>query len=99
METEELIKADDFCTHYHVEDSLLESMQETGLIEVVWIQQTRYLHSSQLCLLEKMVRLHQELGINLAGIEAITHLLERHEAMQAEIKLLRNRLRHYERDL
>ena len=99
METEDLIKADDFCAHYHVEDSLLESMQDTGLIEVVWIQETRYLHSSQLYLLEKMVRLHQELGINLAGIEAITYLLERHEAMQAEIKVLRSRLRHDESSL
>ncbi|GAB3171055.1 chaperone modulator CbpM [Telluribacter humicola] len=99
METEELIKADDFCTHYEVDYSLIESLQDTGFIEVVFIEETYYLHSSQLRLLEKLVRLHQELGINLAGIEAITYLLERHEAMQSELRSLRNRLRLYESNL
>jgi chaperone modulatory protein CbpM len=38
-----------------------------------------------------MIRLHNELEINVAGIEAITHLLERVEQMQEEMRRLRNR--------
>jgi hypothetical protein len=45
-----------------------------------------------------MIRLHHELDINLAGIEAITHLLQRVENMHEEMRLLRNRLQRYEHD-
>jgi hypothetical protein len=46
--------------------------------------------------LEKMVRLHHDLDINIAGIEAIAHLLERLEYLQDEMRTLKNRLRLYE---
>jgi hypothetical protein len=45
-----------------------------------------------------MIHLHHDLEINIAGIEAITHLLERVEQMQQNMKGLRNRLRIYEED-
>jgi chaperone modulatory protein CbpM len=37
-----------------------------------------------------MIRMHHELEINVAGIEAITHLLVRVEQMQEELRILRN---------
>jgi chaperone modulatory protein CbpM len=43
-----------------------------------------------------MIHLHHDLEINIAGIEAITHLLERVEQMQENVRGLRNRLRLYE---
>jgi hypothetical protein len=46
--------------------------------------------------LEKIVRLHFELDINLEGIETIAHLLERMEGMQEKIVQLTNRLKAYE---
>ena len=46
--------------------------------------------------MEKISRLHDELEINVEGIEAITHLLERIENLQNEIASLENRLRLYE---
>jgi hypothetical protein len=42
--------------------------------------------------LEKFVRLHYDLDINLEGIETINYLLERIEEMQKEIVNLRNKL-------
>ena len=48
--------------------------------------------------IEKLVRLHYDLDINLEGIEAITYLLNRVKNMQAEIILLKNRLSIYEDD-
>jgi hypothetical protein len=42
-----------------------------------------------------MVRLHEDLGINVPGIEAIHHMLGRMEHLQEELVRLRNRLRRF----
>ena len=42
--------------------------------------------------LEKFVRLHYDLDINIEGIETINHLLEKIEEMQKEIVRLRNKM-------
>ena len=43
-------------------------------------------------LLEKMVRLHNELDINPEGIQAIYHLLGQVESLQQEVAALKRRL-------
>ncbi|MDO3627941.1 chaperone modulator CbpM [Mucilaginibacter sp. BT774] len=98
MSTATLISTTEFCTWHQVEHTFIHSLSEAGLIEITLIDQDEFIHETQLQRLEKMVRLHHELEINLAGIEAITHLLDRVEAMHQEMRLLKNRLRLYERD-
>jgi len=93
-----LIAANDFCTYHHVEYTFVRSLNEAGLVELTVIDQTDYIPETQLKKLERMVRLHDELEINLAGIEAISHLLQRMESIQEEMRLLRNRLTRYEGD-
>jgi chaperone modulatory protein CbpM len=91
-----LIAANDFCTYHHVEYTFVRSLNEAGLVDLMAIDETDYIPETQLLQLERMVRLHNELEINLAGIEAISHLLQRMENIQEEIRLLRNRLHRYE---
>ncbi len=93
---ENLIPADEFCSTHNIEVSFIRTLQETGLIEITTIEETVYIHSSQLQDLERIVHLHFELDINLEGIETIDHLLKRINYMQDEIMFLRNRLRLYE---
>lgn len=93
---ENLIPADEFCAIHNIEISFIYSLQETGLIEITTIEETGYIHTSQLQELEKIVRLYYELDINLEGIDTINHLLQRINDMQDEITALRNRLRLYE---
>jgi hypothetical protein len=96
MENENLIALGDYCMHYSIEISFVHSLNGAGLVEIVTVQNTDYLHREDLAYLEKMVRLHQELDINLEGIEAIAHLLNRLDVLQEELNTLRNRLRLYE---
>jgi chaperone modulatory protein CbpM len=96
MQTENLIAINAFCANHNIEISFISSLQETGLIEITTIEETGYIHESQLQQLEKIVRLYYELDINLEGIETITHLLQRINDMQDEITDLKNRLRLYE---
>lgn len=91
-----LITTSDFCTWHQVEYTFINSLNQAGLVEILVIGKTEYIPESELQKLEKMVRLHNELEINVAGIEAITHLLQRIENIQEEMRLLRNRLGRYE---
>ena len=95
---EHLISTDDFCTHYKVEYAFINSLQEHGLIEVTTIDEHSFIDHDHLKNVERLVRLHYDLDINLEGIEAITYLLNRVKNMQDEIIALKNRLRIYEDD-
>ena len=91
-----LIAVDEFCSNHNIEVSFISSLQQTGLIEITTIKETGFIDADQLQHLEKIVRFYYELGINLEGIETITHLLQQINSLQDEIIELRNRLRLYE---
>ena len=96
METEEMIPANEFCIHHNIELEFIYSLNQSGLIEIIIVEERLFLPVSQLGHLEKLVRLYYEMDINLEGIETINHLLQRMNAMQQQIVLLNNRLRMYE---
>jgi chaperone modulatory protein CbpM len=96
MTMKNLIPASEFCTNYKVSISFIRSLQDNGLLETTTIEETEYIPVSRLQELERIVRLHYDMDINLEGIETIMHLLQRIRFMQDEITVLRNRLRIYE---
>lgn len=98
MEMKKLISTHEFCASHHVEISFIHSLEETGLIEITTIEEIGFIPISQLQQLEKIVRLYNELGINVEGIDTITHLLHRIIILQDEIIALKNRLRLFEND-
>ena len=98
MEKEELIPVDVFCAHHQIEVTFVRSLQQAGLIELVTHEEVTYIDPDRVRQLEKYVRLHYDLEINMEGLEAITHLLNRVENMQEQIRTLRNRLNFYEGD-
>ncbi len=87
------IPAKEFCMHYQVEYAFIYSLHESGLVKVSGPETEPVFDEKELPNVERMVRMHEELGINLEGIEAIVPLLDRIEKMQAEMNLLRNHLR------
>ena len=96
MQTEYLIAIDEFCTIHNIEISFITSLQQTGLIEITTIKESSFIDPVQLQQLEKIIRLYFEMDINLEGIEAIYHLLQKITSQQEEIIALKNRLRLYE---
>ena len=96
MENDQLIAIDVFCTNYNVEYAFVESLQAHELIETVIVGDAQFLQIPQLSHIERIIRLHHELDINLEGIEAIQGLLGRIEHLDREVASLRNRLRFYE---
>jgi chaperone modulatory protein CbpM len=90
---ENLIATTEICTYHGVEYTFISSLSEAGLVELTLIDNTPYIPESQLHKLEKMIRMHYELDINIPGIEAIVYLLERVEQLQEQMRIVRNQLR------
>ena len=96
MKEEDLILAEEICVRYQVERQFITSLKDSGIIEIVTVQETEYIHCDHLAQFEKMRRLHEELEINMQGLEAINHLLGKLEHLQSENLKLKNRLGLYE---
>ena len=97
MQTDDLIRAEDFCVNYNTELSFINYLSQFGLIEITSVEETAYIPHSQLGRLEQLARLHYDLDINLEGLDAVAHLLERLRGLQSEIINLKNRLSFYEK--
>ncbi|HLK28319.1 MAG TPA: chaperone modulator CbpM [Puia sp.] len=96
MPDQDLISVTEFCESHHLQFGFIESLQQYGLIEMTTVEQTSFVHDSELPKLEQFARLHHELDINFEGMEAITHLLQRMDEMHHEIIKLKNKLSLYE---
>ena len=99
MQTEYLVSIDQFCASHSIEIAFINSLRYNGLIDITTIEETDFIEADQLQQIEKFIRFHYDLDINLEGIETITYLLQRIDAMQDEIRSLRNRLRLYESEM
>jgi len=74
----------------------LHALQDYGLVQVTTVEQRVFIDADDLSDVERIIHLHQDLDINLEGIDAIMQLLKRLEKAQEELTTLRNRLRLYE---
>ena len=98
MATRHLITITDFCGYHQIEHTFIHSLHEAGLVKLNTVDETPYIPQTELQKLEKMIRLHHDLEINIAGIEAISHLLDRVESLNEDIRMMRNKLQFYEGD-
>ena len=94
MQTE-LIIVSEYCQKCHIEPSFIDLLEEGGLIEVRAEAGEHYLLVAQLPEVERYSSMYYDLSINIEGIDAIHHLLERMEGMRREINSLHNRLSLY----
>ena len=95
----EWITIEAYCISHHTEVSFVDALEESGLIEVIEVEEARCIQYDQLEQLESFTRLHHELNINVEGIETVHYLLQRIGGMQQQIQLLENRLKRYGGDV
>ena len=96
MQTEQLILLETFCIEYPVEFSFIQLLTEHGLVQITTVEEQHYIPESELPQIEKIIRLHNDLAINLEGVEVINYLLEKLQQQQDEINALQNKLRFFE---
>lgn len=96
MNLNDLIEIDELCIRYKVAHTFITSLSESGLIEVITLEQKEYVHCDKITEFEKMHRLYHDLNINIEGLEAIQHLLKKLNELQKTNLKLQNRLNLYE---
>jgi len=96
MEKENYILVRRYCERTHIPDSFISALNEFGLIKCKQIETEIYISDEEIPEIERFDRLHNDLGINLEGIDALDHMLRRLREMENEMNVLRKRLRLYE---
>ena len=74
METTKFIRISECCVNYGIEESFVFDLQEYEVIQIKLVGNEPHLLEKELPILEKMIRMHQELEINPQGLQAIYHL-------------------------
>ncbi|MEL1241809.1 chaperone modulator CbpM [Flavobacterium flavipallidum] len=96
MNTDNFIPIKTLCQHYKVEISFFNTLDENGLIEIQFVDNIQYVHKESIYEIEKIVRMHKDLDVNIEGIDVVLNLLQKIDALQTELLRVRNRLLLYE---
>lgn len=80
---------------YEVEEAFIASLHEVGLIRVIDLDDDRFIEYEDLSDLEQFIRWYYEMDINVEGIDALRHMLQRVRSLQSEIAQLRHELQFY----
>jgi len=96
MENENLIRIDVLCSVHNIDISFIHALQQSGLAELILEEESFYLQKSHIGHIEKMIRLHYELEINMEGLEVVGHLLDKIDSLSEEVRSLKNRLSRFE---
>ncbi|MFV0564506.1 MAG: chaperone modulator CbpM [Flavobacteriaceae bacterium] len=96
MENSELISVREIVVCHDIDNDFMEQLETYQLVEFVMKDANRYIYVEQLPKVERFIRLHYDLDINLEGIEVIKNMLDKMETMQGTIRQLQNRLTIYE---
>lgn len=82
---------------YKIERSFVEELNQSGLVRLVTEQEREFVECDELEHLEQFIRWNRDLDINVAGIEALHHLLQRMNSLQDELTRLKNELAFYKK--
>ena len=96
MSKENFIPLHKLCELYKVEMSFFSSLNEIGLIQIIAIEESQYIHKDKINDVEKMIRMHRDLEINIEGIDIAFNLLKKIDELENEIISIKNRLKIYE---
>ncbi|KFF06038.1 chaperone modulator CbpM [Flavobacterium reichenbachii] len=96
MSNKNLIQIKQFCLYHEIENTFIKELHNYGLVEIIIEENDEYVQPEQLPEIEKMMRMHYDLNINLEGIDAIYHLLNKIEVLQQHLTNTQNKLRIYE---
>jgi hypothetical protein len=75
--------------------SFFETLNDYGILEIRTVKQTAFIEKEDIGEFERVLRLHDDLGINFEGIDVINRLLKRIEALESELLNYKNKLDFY----
>ncbi|MNU30172.1 chaperone-modulator protein CbpM [compost metagenome] len=96
MQQDNLILVSHYCSLHDLDQGFITELYRYELIEIITIEQEDYLDINHLSELERITRLHHDLGINIEGIETVINLLEKIAQMNRQMLTLQQQLKQYE---
>jgi len=93
MEANNLILVEKFCSNCEVDFSFIDSLNEHGIVEIIVLENEKYISHEQLKDIERAIRFHYELNINMEGIDVISNLLKQIVDLRQELTATKNRLK------
>ncbi|WP_339701391.1 chaperone modulator CbpM [uncultured Marixanthomonas sp.] len=90
------IQVSTYCKQTNIDRDFIQSLEQYGFIKVKVTKNEPEIAEDDITEIERMFRLHKELGINLEGIDALNNLVKRMRMMKTELFQLKNRLKLYE---
>lgn len=96
MNKENLISVAQLCSYYKVEHSFFSSLNEFGIVEINTIENTTFIHQEKINDIEKIIRLVEELDVNIESVDIVFHLLNKIETLQEELNSMKNKLSQFE---
>jgi len=91
-----LIPIQKICETYQVSELFFENLQEYNLISLIKENNEFWIEENELNKIEKIMRLHFDLDINMEGIDVIISLLNKINQLNKEISFLQKQLKIYE---
>lgn len=96
MQTENFILISHYCAHTQTSMDYIFTLAEYGFIEVKQMEDNIYLEPHTIVEIERIGRLQDQLGINLEGIDALYHMMQRVEELENQLRHVKERLKIYE---
>lgn len=96
MATQKYILVRQYSEHSHIEPNFIQALFEYELVYPEERDNEVFIDEKDIDEIEKMFRLHRDLGLNYEGLGAVNEMLKRIQQLQEEMELLKRRLRIYE---
>ena len=96
MKEETYILIQHYCETTSVDPEFIKQLFEYGLIQHIEQDDEPAVREEELPILERMVRLHYDLDINLEGLQVIAHMRQKMIQMQKEMLELERKLKRFE---
>lgn len=91
------IKVVDYCARGVVDNAFLMALRNEGVLRLIEIEEEYYIEEDLLTDVDMFCRWHYDLGVNIAGIDAMRHMLQKLLEMQNDINDLYSELRVFKR--
>lgn len=92
MKTNNLVLVEQCCSLYEIEYSFMDALNDHGLIEIVVQKNKEYISIDQLRDVERAIRFHHDLNINVEAMDVISNLLQQINDLQQSLRIAQNKL-------
>ncbi len=96
MNTIEFIPVAHLSKQYSIEETFIIDLHDKGVLHLNIVEETHCLHCDSMPVFEKIMRIHDELHINIEGIDVILNLLDKIDNLNRQLVKTQNRLGLYE---